>query len=318
MIATVLGAIAACALALAATCATAAIRSSLGAIVGASVALTALVLAFALFGADQAALLAATMGAALTVLLIMAATIAGDPTRTRKPASGATTAALSVLLATALAFAMADAPTPFEAGGDVDAGIDALDGLIVGVCMCVVAASVWALLAVGERSALNAPSPPSGTAFPGREHAVARGVGKGLTPLIALIALALAPLGGLGAAFAGGALLGLAFALYAIVFGLEAAMRAAPIKLVRALGAGGLLAALVVGAAPAALGGAPFAFESMPPIAGASGQAIGEGALAAAFGCLAFGAVASMFLAIAGRVPTLTVDGDDAEDGSRA
>jgi hypothetical protein len=116
---------------------------------------------------------------------------------------------------------MADAPGPAALGG-VSSGVFA--GAVAAVVLSVGAAAAFALLDAGGRNAASAPI-QSALAFPGREHAVSRGIGKGLTPLVALAAFALAAPA--AAPVAAGALLALALSLYALVFGLDAALRIA-------------------------------------------------------------------------------------------
>jgi len=276
-------------------------RGVLSGVIAASVASAMLAAAFAAYGAAQTALFAAAAGALWAVTAIAAWLLAPDCAEGRH--SPVVSTALIGLGAAILTYAMADAPSP-AAHASAAPGADPLDALVAVCLFAVGGAAANALLGQGERSVLGAPSGPRG-AFPGREHAVARGVGKGLSPLLAVAALAVGAQYGVGAAVAAGALLALALALYALVFGLDAAVAIAPPAAVGGLGALGLALAFAGGFAPLAWGGSPFVFVDAPRLGPASGAVIAEGAFAAAAIAAAFGAGSVGFYALAGRAQAL-------------
>jgi len=288
------GAIAASAIAAGAGLAALLARGASSTMIGAGVAIAALALALALFDAPAAAAFAIVAAAALAVMFVGAELLAPEPPlRARAPI--AALAALAVV-AGGLCFAMADAPGPAALGG-VSSGVFA--GAVAAVVLSVGAAAAIALLDAGGRNAASAPI-QSALAFPGREHAVSRGIGKGLTPLVALAAFALAAPA--AAPVAAGALLALALSLYALVFGLDAALRIAPARALGALTWAGLAFALAVGAAPRAWGGPAFAFDAAPV---AAVRVLLEAGLSGAVALVAFGAIGQAFYAFAGRLPSL-------------
>lgn len=297
------------AIAAGAALAAAAARGATSTAVALGVATAAGAGALALFDAQQTALVAVTWGAAGVVAAFAAALIAPETKRAKGPVIvGALGVVLGASILTALA---ADTPSPIALARTAPA--EAADVIVALALALLASGAVMAVLGQGERSALTGPRAAAG-AFPGREHAVARGVGKGLSPVLAIVAVSLAASSGVGGAVAGGALLGAALALYALVFGLDAALRLAPPRFVLLGGWIALAAAIAVGAAPTATGGAPFDIAAL--------GAVGRWAIAAAEGTLrtavmigTFSTGAAVFFAVAARLAPLPAEDEAASGG---
>ncbi|MFZ4601829.1 MAG: hypothetical protein ACOYM8_05180 [Caulobacterales bacterium] len=289
-----IGALAASAIAAGAGLAALLARGAASTMTGVGVAIAALALVVALYDAPAAAAFAIVAAAALAVMFVGAELLAPEPPKRARPPFAAMAAVAAV--AGGLCFAMGDAPGPVALGG-VNPGVFA--GAVAAVVMSAGAAAAFALLDAGGRNAASAPAQPA-IAFPGREHAVSRGIGKGLTPLVALAAFALAA--PTASPVAAGALLALALSLYALVFGLDAALRIASARALGGLTWIGLALTLAIAAAPRAWNGPAFAFDAAPAPAV---RVILEAALAGAIALMAFGALSQAFYAFAGRLPSL-------------